>query len=373
MNKLTAIFVCAAAALCATSCSDDRNGWTINGKIDGASEQTIFIDQFNETAWITVDSLKTDDNGTFEYVAVDAVPKGTQPLYRVRLNDKTIVFTVDSTATVTLTANAKDFGKKHRLTGNSAVTRITTADSLINAAVDRVGTQAAVNDSLLINELFKVINTDSTCIASYYILTRTIDNRPIFTSDSKLKINIIGAVATKYEQLRPNDPRGKKLATLYKELRKLMNPEKRKVEVQADETGRPNVDYTRPDYKGTQQSLNAILDRGGVTILYLSRFDAKGSAANTAALGQAYNTYKDKGLQIYQVGFEPNEALWRQNAATMPWIAVYNGPTDLTLPVAYNANPVNGDPVSFIFNANGELVTRVANPADLAAELAKLL
>jgi hypothetical protein len=41
--------------------------------------------------------------------------------------------------------------------------------------------------------------------------------------------------------------------------------------------------------------------------------------------------------------------------------------------VSYNVDPINGSPVSFVFNRSGELVERVADPNKLDAALAKVM
>ena len=56
----------------------------------------------------------------------------------------------------------------------------------------------------------------------------------------------------------------------------------------------------------------------------------------------------------------------------MPWIAVYNAPTDnVEALIAYNVDPINGAPVSFVFNGQGELIARVVNPNELPQAIAK--
>jgi hypothetical protein len=58
----------------------------------------------------------------------------------------------------------------------------------------------------------------------------------------------------------------------------------------------------------------------------------------------------------------------------MPWIAVWNSPTDpIDALVSYNVDPINGAPVSFVFNRSGELMERVSDPNKLDAAIAKVM
>lgn len=356
-----------------TSCSEKREGWTIRGTIEGAADSTLFVEEPSGAAWVILDSVKTDGNGNFSYTAKQR-SYNDGSVYRVRLGDRTVYFPVDSTETLTLTGVNTNFDMVHSLSGSPAAEGFNTVDSLVNAAVERVGETAALNDSLLIQQLGDIIINDTTCIVSYYTIKHPIGNRYIFNTDTKRKVGLIGAVATRFKTQRPNDPRGEELAEVYNRAKALQRGNhKGGSALMATEVGRPTVEFSRPDKNGVEQDLNAVIDRGGVTVLNLIRYDDALASANTMALGDLYDKYKSRGLEIYQIGFDPNEAFWRQNALNMPWITVYSHPAEATeLLVQYNANPIDGGPVSLLFNRNGELVKRITNPAELDSAVAQL-
>lgn len=362
-----------AGALTLASCGQDRNGWTLKGKVDGADKATLYIEKSSGPGWVLQDSVITDNDGNFEYVAIDPQQDNNQPIYRIRMADRGIYFTVNGTETLTLAASAKDFGNKYSMSGNPAVAAFTTVDSIISATVDRVGAHAALTDSLMITQLGNVIVTDTTGVASYYTVTRSIDGAPVFTTDMPLKIRLLGAAANIYATHRPGDPRGAEITAAYARAKAGTGHRTKGVTMEAGVAGRPEIEFVRNDVNGQPHDLNKVLDRGGVTVLNMSRFDAPGSSANTAALGQAFTKYGSQGLVVYQISFDPNEALWRQNAVRIPWTVVYNSADDpANICMLYNVDPVNGNPVSFVFNRHGEIVARVSNPADLEKELAKL-
>ena len=253
----------------------------------------------------------------------------------------------------------------HRVEGSSAAAGFNTVDSIVASAYAHEG-DAAVNDPLLIQQLGDVILNDTTCVVAYYAIKKPIGTRPIFTLDEPRKIGLVGAAATKYSTLRPRDVRGDELAALHLNAKKMLRGGNDNSSVTASVAGRPDIEFVRTDSKGKEQNLNEVLDRGGISVVSLTRYDHPLSPANTAALGEVYETFRDKGLVIYQIDFEPNEAHWRQTATTLPWISVYNRPTDpVDILIAYNADPINGNPTSFVFDRNGELVARVSDPAEL--------
>lgn len=370
---LMAPVACATFLAAVTSCSENRNGWSISGTVAGANDSTLYIEEPSGAAWIIVDSLRTDANGSFAYQAYEPLYDG-QAIYRLRLNDRAVYFPIEGSDAVTLVATNTDMDRVHTLGGTVAARGFNTVDSLINDAVNRVGATAAINDESLLRNIGDIIIADSTCIVSYYAVKHPVEDKALFTLDNSRKLGLLGAAANRYTSLRPEDVRGKELTSIYLNAKKALRGAKTNPNtVEAGLAGRPLLDFVRKDNEGKSHDLNAVLDRGGVTILNLTRYDTAASPANTVALGQLYEKYKDRGLQIYQVSFEPNEAHWRQNASTMPWITVYNRPEDpADILMLYNANPVDGAPVSFVFNSNGEIVERVNDPAELAGVVAKL-
>lgn len=373
MKKNLFIFFGLAALMLgmASSCSPERKGWSINGNLAGVADSTLYIEEPSGAAWIIVDSVKTDRDGNFAFTAVNPYYQG-QAIYRLRLSDKAVYFPVEGTDALTLTAEGADMDMVHTLAGTPAAAGFNTVDSLINEAVNRVGETAALDDEQLLRDLGNVILTDSTCIVSYYTINRPVGRRAFFNTDNKRKLGLIGAAATRYSQLRPGDARGAELEAIFSNAKKAQrrNGSGQTLAVQA--VGRPSFTFVANDVKGQPTDLNQILDRGGVTLVSLIRYDDSLSPATTAALGEAYEKYADKGLVVYQIGYDRNEAHWRQNATSMPWTTVYGPSETAEILAAFNANPIDGGPVTMVFDRNGELVNRITDPAELAAAVSAL-
>lgn len=360
-----------AAAVCFVSCSENRQGWSLSGNIAGAADTTLFIEEPSGAAWIIIDSLTTDSDGDFTYRAVHPLTSG-QAIYRLRMGDRAVYFPVENSESLTLTASANNMESVHTLSGSVAASGFNTIDSLVAESVARLGVAGTLNDPALFDKIGNIILADSTCIVSYYAIMRPVADKPLFTFNNSKKLGLLGAAATRYASLRPGDVRGQELAALHVNARKALRGDAGTGQTLAAElTGRPTLDFVRKDIHGVDHDLNVVLDRGGVTVLNLTRYDHSLSPATTATLGQIYEKYKDRGLVIYQVDFEPNEAHWRQNASTMPWITVYNRPEDdAEILIKYNANPVEGAPVSFVFNSQGEVKARVSDPEELEKAVA---
>ena len=369
LSKL--IGIAGIAMLIGCGCSRN-NGWSISGVIENAPDSVLYIEEPSGPVWVLIDSLKTGKDGSFAYTAEEPYLYG-QGIMRIRMGNKAVYFPIEGTETLRLTANASDIDKIHSLSGSVAAEGFNMIDSLVNAAISRVGVDKALNDSTLLTQIGNVILADTTCIVGYYAIKHPVENKLLFGNDTPLKTGLIGAAATRYETLRPSDARGSELKAMFQQARKNKRGNASSgATMEASVSGRPVLDFVRKDEKGADRDLNAVLDRGGVTVVNFTRYDGPQSTANTTALGDVYNKYKDRGLEIYQISFDPVEANWRQNAHNMPWISVYNRPTDpAEILVAYNVNPVDGAPTSFIFNRQGELIGRTADPAKLEEEVAK--
>lgn len=357
------IIICAAAVLAMTSCAK-TDGWKVQGSVKGAAEQdTVYLEESIADNWHVVTALPLKD-GKFEYASEAAA--ATPSIYRLRLGESYIYFPVDSIETVEVTANKDGFDRGYTLAGNGAAAGFATADSLVADYVDNGGDLAGLKKTLSI-----MVNQDSTCLLSYYIVGKVINDKPVFDLTQRTDQSVLANAVNNYSRLRPNDPRFGILKSRWELARKAMGNFGNPVSMNADVTGRPQVEIKYCDAKGNAQDFDKIADRGGVTILNLTRYDLDGSQANTVALNKVYEKYKEKGLQIYQVGYDSDEHSWRRSAENMPWTTVWAPLTDNSkLLTAY---AVSSFPVSFVYNSEGDVFARVENPDDLEATVAKLL
>jgi hypothetical protein len=369
MRKLIhSLWIVLALLLC--SCSEN-NGWKVEGTVADAADKTIYVEQSTFNNWYVADSIKLSADGKFSYQAEEAA--AVPSIFRLRLDGKYIYFPVDSIETITVTANGKNFDRHFTLAGNDAAKTFTTVDSLISASVDSKGVAGAVADADLKRQLNLIINHDTTCLVSYYVIGKFVGTTPLYDLTKKDDVKILANAANNFKRMLPDDARTKELEQRWVAARRALGnlPQR---EVQATYNGRPRADLKRYDCNGKEHDFDKIVERGGITVLNFTRYDGQNSQANTVQLKSVYDKYKAQGLQIYQIAYDPDEVAWKRSAANMPWIAVWNAPTDnIEALVSYNVDPVNGDPVSFVFNRAGELMERVTDPSKLDAAIAKVL
>ena len=213
-------------------------------------------------------------------------------------------------------------------------------------------------------ELAGMILGDPASIVSFYIVSKQIGGRPIFRNDNRRELGIIGAVANSYNEQRPSDPR-----TLY--LKELWIKNRNRFSTSSDTIAASQIGFPEIaliDEKGVEQKLTDVAAKNKTVVLSFTQYDSDYSQALNLALRELYDAYHSAGLQIYQVGFSPDEFQWRVAAGNQPWITVYNGSTDAHL-LSFNVGSL---PSLFIIS-NGDLVERVGMPGNLKSSVARYM
>lgn len=351
----------ASAGLMFFSCNSEKK-WNLDGNIENASKTTLFVQASDNGRWYTLDTIMTNDNGDFNYSRIAA---GYPDIYRLTLGEKSIYFPIDSTETVSVTANADNFDTDYTISGSTAADMLMAVDRRIREAASEKGYAALPGDSLLKRELGGMIIGDPAGIVSYYIINKQINGRRIFNPDNRRDNKVIGAVANAFDQYRPTDPRTRYLRALYLAHRPSMRNSEALDTVHATEIGFFDIALT--DNTGATHTLSDVVDRNKVVVLNFTAYLADWSPAYNLELAKAYEKYHNSGLEIYQVGLDEDEFQWKQSAKNLPWITVYNpSTTGADLLMKYNVQAL---PATFIIT-NGELAKRVTDVTAISSDIA---
>lgn len=354
-----------AATLLICSCSDGDK-WRIHGKIEGLSDnETILLEGSNQGRWYTMDTIKVDKDGTFDY---SRLPQGYPDIYRLRTGDNSLYFPIDSIETLTITATAPDIAANHTLSGSAHAESLVRVDSLLTASAAALGASGVVNDESLKRTLGNMVISDPSGIISYYIISKKIGGQPLFNPSVSLDHRIIGAVANAYNQTRPSDPRTSYLKRLFIENRRSSSTPRNVIE--AKEVGA--FDIKLFDRKGVERSLLDLTSKGNTVVLNFTAYNTEWSPAFNIELNKVYERYHEQGLEIYQVSVDTDEYKWKQTAANLPWISVMNN-----LSADGNSNLVNYNvssiPTTFIINREGVIAARVDDITKLDSTVAKYM
>lgn len=364
MKKHIAAASIAALTFLATSCGDN-NQWTVKGTIDGAAGKAIVLETSNFGRWMPMDTATIDDNGKFEMSNCAA---GYPDIYRLNFNGKMVYFPIDSIETVEVTSTADGFDRNYTLAGSQAAQSLMEVDRKVMEVVKAKGETAIASDSLLKREISQILLTDPDGALAYYIINKKVGNTPLFSTQNKSDLRVIGAVANAFTQNRPNDPRTLYLKSLYLNNRPV-TPRMSNDTITVNEA--QVIDINLYDNTGKPHSLAQLASQGKVIVLNFTLYNVDQSPAFNLELAKIYEKRKAAGLEIFQVSVDEDEFQWRQSAKNLPWITVYNSPiTDAANLMNYNITTL---PAIFIINRKGEISERVDNIKDLDTRLKKYM
>lgn len=368
--------------LCA-SCSDKSN-FIVQGTVSGADGQMMFLENVGISSVQTLDSVKLTATGKFKFKE----PRPDYPeFYRLRLNNQLINFAVDSTETITFEADAGTFAISYTVEGSEnskAIKTITLAQLDANQAHRKLRKEhdgKHISDSSYAKGIQEIaqaykevalqyIYSAPMSTAAYFALFQQIDGMLFFDMYDRNDSKAFGAVATSHDHYYPESMRAKHLHNLALQSLKVTRAQR---EINLDDVNVQEVSYldiVLPDVKGDMIKLSEAAE-GKVVIVNFTAYQTEWSAALNLELGEIYNKYQPKGLQIYQVSLDTDRHLWRNAAVNIPWIAVLDPESVYSQIAALYA--VKQLPAIFILDREGNLVKRVEDLEKLDDDIKSLL
>lgn len=374
------------ALLVATSCTKQK--FHVSGSIADAKDSLLYFENMGLNGPVTVDSIKLDEGGSFEFS--DKTP-GNPEFYRLRIDRQIINVAADSTENITIKASYPTMSSQYTVDGSEECSKIKelavmqmNLQAQVNAIVQNPAVpyqkeadsiQAVVNaykDNVKSNYIFKAPMR----AYSYFALFQTISvqGRPMLIFNphaSKQDVQVYAAVATSWDTYYPGCERGKNLHNIaiagMKDLRIVQA--QRSQTIDASKVSMSGIiDIALPDRNGVVRKLSGL--KGKVVLLDFHVFASDGSTKRIMALRDIYNKYHAQGLEIYQVSLDPNEHFWKEQVAALPWVCVRDENGSAQAASAYNVQSI---PTFFLIDRNSTLQKRDAQIKDLDDEIKRLL
>jgi len=364
------------------SCQN-KNSFTVEGKITSAKGEKLYIEHMGLLKTTPVDSIVLGKNGKFHF----SVKRPDYPdFYRLRINDKMIIFAVDSTEKIDIQAEANDFSFNYKLSGSEPSLKIQQLrKSLINIQnkVNKFSSNLSpeAKEQLIAEiekdvenhkaEARKIILENPKSTAAYYALYQKINDIYLFSPYLKEDRPYFGAVATSYHNFMPDYNRSQNLyATVMDAIKNERKAERNllmKELIAKGGTGYINIKL--PDKNGNTQELSKL--QGKVVLLDFSLYEAPENVDYTFALRDLYNKYHDRGFEIFQVSLDENRFLWEKAIQNIPWICVRDElGTNTPYVLSYNISTL---PTSFLMDRQGNIIARDLDFKLLDKQIAKLL
>ena len=264
MKKIAKTLYAALAVATLGACSSAPQ-FKIEGEVTGADGKMLYLEASALEGIVPMDSVKLNGGGSFSF-------KGERPaspeFYRLRVEDKVINLSVDSTETVTVQAPYENFATEYSVTGSpncEKIKELTLKQARLQNHVDELGKAMnartigvddfqdslavllkAYKDDVKINYIFSAPNT----AAAYFALFQKLNNYLIFDPlNSKDDIRCFAAVATSLNQHYPHATRSKNLYNIVikgmKNTRTPQQPAADAPQIAVQETG--VIDHAAPD------------------------------------------------------------------------------------------------------------------------------
>lgn len=376
----------ALVALGLGACSSEPK-FKVEGEIADADGKMLYLEASALEGIVSLDSVKLKGNGTFAFK--HARPESPE-FYRLRLEDKVINFSVDSTETVRLNASYASFATGYTVEGSANSQKIkeltmkqmklqTEVNELMQAMQAHaigadvfqdsiVALMKNYKDEIKINYIFAAPNT----AAAYFALFQKLNNYLIFDPlNNKDDVKCFAAVATSLNNFYPHADRSKNLYNIViKGMKNTRAPQQNTVELPEEivsETG--IIDISLRDMKGNVHKLSEL--KGKAVILDFTIYQSAVSPSHNYMLRDLYDKYAAQGLEIYQVSLDADEHYWKTTADNLPWVCVRDANGVYSSVVAsYNVQSL---PALYLINKKNELSARGETIKDLEAAVKALL
>lgn len=375
------------SALMFVACQDRQ--FKIEGTITKAKDSMLYLEHLGLAGVNVVDSVKLNDDGHFVFEnKADSAPE----FYRLRVGQQYINLSVDSTETLKVRADYPTMAQTYEVEGSqnclkikelvllqiklqNKIDAIVASPSLSVVAVeDSVDREIQhYKDYVKKNYIFK----EPMKAYSYYALFQTVrvgqSNGLIFNPrNSKEDVKVFAAVATSWDTFFPGSERGLNLHNIALEgintIRLMEHRNAKTIDAsQVEETGLLNI--ALPDASGKVRNLTDL--KGKVVLLDFCLYGAPQSTQRIMMMRDLYNKYHNQGLEIYQVGIDPEEHFWKTKTAALPWICVWdeNG-TNSNVLALYNVTDV---PTYFLIDKNNVLQKRDTQVTNIEKAIEALL
>lgn len=373
--KFTKISVFMVLAIAMFACNNN-NTFRVNGTIRNAEGKMLYFQVLKTEKSETLDSVKLNKKGTFSFKTT----KGNYPdFYFITLKDiGTITLADDSSKIVSIQSDASDLLLKAEITGSESSKRILSFSKEISAIRERYrflmgklekGEDiAADRDSFLQQVLDFKARVGNELLAkpasmfAYFVLYQKIDNDLLlYSAFNRSDYKYFAAVATNWDVKFPESPRSKALHTqVLSALKQQKSEDLNKKIMEMDPTP---LDIALPKITGDTLKLSSL--KGNVVILNFWRSDIVAARNWNKILKNAYNDFRQKGVDVYQVSFDKSKILWEEAMDNdgIGWnsVATLEGnPSQVT--TMFNVRSL---PTTYIVNRKGDVVKKVSSKEEL--------
>lgn len=376
-------YIAAALLFAGVTACNNEPAFKVQGEVTDAADKMLYLEQTGLDGIVALDSVELGSNGTFSFSA--ACPEAPD-FYRLRIEDKVINFSVDSTETVEVKADYKNFATDYNIQGSESNQKIKELVLLQTDLQERVNklAQSGIPVGIVQDSLSRMVNAYKNNVKrnyifvgpnkpyAYFALFQVLNGYMIFDPlNNKEDVKCFAAVATSMNNLYPHADRSRNLYNMViKGMKNTRAPQVKPLDIPADKIQETSIiDIPLMDINGTTRHLTDL--KGKVVLIDFTAYGSAESGARNLLLREIYDKYAPQGLEIYQISLDTDEHFWKTAADNLPWICVRDpqGPYSTYV----NLYGVTKLPTAFLVSRNNELSMRIGEKTNLEEAIKKLL
>ena len=376
-------YIAAALLFAGVTACNNEPAFKVQGEVTDAADKMLYLEQTGLDGIVALDSVELGSDGTFSFSA--ARPEAPD-FYRLRIENKVINFSVDSTETVGVKADYKNFATDYDIQGsenNQKIKELVLLQADLQERVNKLAQSGmpvgVVQDSLahMVNAYKdnvkrKYIFVGPNKSYAYFALFQVLNGYMIFDPlNNKEDVKCFAAVATSMNNMYPHADRSRNLYNIViKGMKNTRAPQVKPLDIPADKIQETSIiDIPLKDINGTTHHLTDL--KGKVVLIDFTVYGSAESGARNLLLREIYDKYASQGLEIYQISLDTDEHFWKTAADNLPWICVRDpqGPYSTYV----NLYGVTQLPTAFLVSRNNELSMRIGEKTNLEEAIKKLL
>jgi peroxiredoxin len=366
-----------------SSCKDSSH-FTVKGVVAGAMDQTLYLEHSGLEEIITLDSVKLKQNGkfTFQYKRPEY-----PDFYRLRLKNQLIHLSIDSTETVSFTADINTFATSYTVEGSEnskAIKEITLAQLDANHEIHKLRESYGMKlipDTTYQKSVIIAVKSYKEIAkkyifgvpispAAYFALFQQIDGLWFFDLNDKNDSKAFAAVATSYKVFYPENQRSKQLENLALQSLKITRGEKNlSYDIQKVKEI-DFIDIELPDINGNKIKLSEVAKNKTVLVNFTA-YQTNWSPQFNTILNELYEKYKNSGFQIFQISLDNDENFWKNAVYHVPWVCVRDPQSAYSsIAATYNVRQL---PALFLLNKKGVMFKRIDSMDSFESDIKSIL
>ncbi len=361
-----------------------KDQFSISGKITHAEGDTIYLEELQVSTLKPVDKIKIDKNGEFEFKGKVSIPT----YYLLKLsNNNFITLLVDSVDQVFVEADAINFGREYLVQGSLGSIQVKELTENLNRTEFKLDSLRQLyslynnnpdyeNLKIKWNQQYDSIIESQNKFSVNFVLKNPFSMSSVYALYQKYKdqtyvIRDFQTMRTAASALYAIYPNSLMVKALYENASQILrNEQAAKMKKYIEQEGLNSPDIVLPDVSGKEIALSSL--RGKVVLLQFWAAEDKGSRVLNSLLVDAYQKYKPKGFEIYQVNIGTNRSEWIDviDQDKLKWINVGDLEGSTKARLSYNIQSI---PYNYLLDKEGKIVSKNLTGSDLDKALAGIL